>query len=214
MSVQQAWSVIEGWLGKHQPGMLRLLHGPADLRMRIGHCNFGSPDAALLVSLLPQVVLARGESRLVTLMQLVGEETRAQRPARDLVLERLLEVLLIEALRCGTETVSGPSLARGLADPDPWRGFRFAVSRLCELQAYDLGFTAAFKSAFPQAVDFARLRTESGSASRRDRQARGTPSPDWCGSTKRTCACSCHRRIRPGLSQRRHVQVRSHHYHR
>jgi len=31
--------------------------GPADLRMRIGHCSFGSPDAALLVSLLPDVVV-------------------------------------------------------------------------------------------------------------------------------------------------------------
>jgi AraC-like DNA-binding protein len=90
--------------------------GPADLRMRVGHCSFGSPDAALLVPLLPQVVLARGEPRLVTLMQLVDGETRAQRPARELVLERLLEVLLIEALRCGVGTAVSPGLSRGLAD--------------------------------------------------------------------------------------------------
>lgn len=90
--------------------------GPADLRMRIGHCKFGSPDAALLVPLLPQVVVARGEPRLVTLMHLVGDETRAQRPARELVLERLLEVLLIEAMRCGTQTAAGPGLSRALAD--------------------------------------------------------------------------------------------------
>lgn len=89
---------------------------PAELRMRIGHCAFGSPDAALLVPLLPQVVYVRGEPRLATLMQLVGDETRAQRPARELVLERLLEVLLIEALRCGVETACAPGLARGLAD--------------------------------------------------------------------------------------------------
>src|SRR5689334_6725508 len=38
--------------------------GPADLRMRIGHCSFGAPDAALLVSLLPDVVIVRGEPRL------------------------------------------------------------------------------------------------------------------------------------------------------
>lgn len=92
------------------------LVGQVELRMRIGHCRFGSPDAALLVSLLPQMVLARGEPRLGTLMQLVGEETRAQRPARELVLERLLEVLLIEALRCGAGTASAPGLARGLGD--------------------------------------------------------------------------------------------------
>ena len=90
--------------------------GPADLRMRIGHCSFGAPDAALLVSLLPDVVIVRGEPRLATLMQLVGEETRAKRPARELVLERLLEVLLIEALRSGTETADAPGLSRGLAD--------------------------------------------------------------------------------------------------
>jgi AraC-like DNA-binding protein len=91
-------------------------HGPPTLRMRIGHCAFGSPDAALLVPLLPRVVLVQGEPRLATLMQLVGDETRAQRPARELVLERLLEVLLIEALRDGTGTPSAPGLARGLAD--------------------------------------------------------------------------------------------------
>lgn len=90
--------------------------GPAELRTRIGHCSFGSPDADLLVPLLPQVVLARGEPRLAMLMQLVGEETRAQRPAREHVLERLLEVLLIEALRCNDETVTASGLARGLAD--------------------------------------------------------------------------------------------------
>jgi AraC-like DNA-binding protein len=90
--------------------------GPPDLRVQIGHCSFGSPDAALLVSLLPQVVVARGEPRLAMLMQLVGDETRSRRPAREPILERLLEVLLIEALRCGTATASVPGLARGLAD--------------------------------------------------------------------------------------------------
>jgi AraC-like DNA-binding protein len=88
----------------------------ADVRMRVGHCTFGSPDAGLLVSLLPQIVIARDEPRLALLMQLVGEETRAQRPACELVLERLLEVLLIEALRCRGETVYAPGLAQGLAD--------------------------------------------------------------------------------------------------
>jgi AraC-like DNA-binding protein len=90
--------------------------GTADLRMRLGRCSFASPDAALLVPLLPQVIHVRGEQRLATLVQLVGEETRATRLARELVLERLLEVLLIEALRCGHSTTTTPGLARGLAD--------------------------------------------------------------------------------------------------
>jgi AraC-like DNA-binding protein/mannose-6-phosphate isomerase-like protein (cupin superfamily) len=90
--------------------------GPADLRICVGHCCFGSPDAALLVPLLPQVIHVRGERRLATLVQMLGEETRAARLARELVLERLLEVLLIEALRCGDGTAASPGLARGLAD--------------------------------------------------------------------------------------------------
>ncbi len=53
------------------------------------------------------------------------------------------------------------ALDDGLADPDPWHGLRLAVSRLCELHARDLGFTTAFKSAFPRAVDFAGLRASS-----------------------------------------------------
>jgi len=95
--------------------------GAVDTRLLVGHCEFGSPDAALLVSLLPEFLVARGQSRLATLVQLVNDETRADRPARDVVLARLLEVLLIEALRsaaCGAACGSAsPGLARGLGDP-------------------------------------------------------------------------------------------------
>ncbi len=90
--------------------------GPTDLRILAGHCSFGSPDAALLVSLLPQFVHVRGEQRLATLVQFVREESHAQRPAREVVLARLLEVLLIEALRSASGTAASPGLARGLAD--------------------------------------------------------------------------------------------------
>ncbi len=89
---------------------------PIDARMMVGHCSFDSPDSALLVSLLPQLVHVRGGQRLATLVQLVREESRAQRPAREVVLSRLLEVLLIEALRSTTGTNASPGLVRGLAD--------------------------------------------------------------------------------------------------
>ena len=89
--------------------------GAVDLRMMAGHCSFGSPDASLLVSLLPKFVHVRGEQRLATLVDLVREETREQRPAREVVLSRLLEVLLIEALR-SVGTNASPGLVRGLAD--------------------------------------------------------------------------------------------------
>jgi transcriptional regulator GlxA family with amidase domain len=84
--------------------------------MLVGHCSFGSPDAGLLVSLLPQLVHVRGEPRLATLVQLVRDEFRERRPAREVILARLLEVLLIEALRSTAGTTASPGLVRGLAD--------------------------------------------------------------------------------------------------
>ena len=67
--------------------------------------------------LLPRLVHVRGETRLATLVELVGGETRSARPAREIVLARLLEVLLIEALRSTARTDPSPGLLRGLADP-------------------------------------------------------------------------------------------------
>lgn len=90
--------------------------GPTDLRMLVGHCSFGSPDAGLLVSLLPRLVHVRGEPRLATLVQLVRDEFRERRPAREVILARLIEVLLIEALRSTAGTTASPGLVRGLAD--------------------------------------------------------------------------------------------------
>ncbi|MGI4855910.1 MAG: AraC family transcriptional regulator [Janthinobacterium lividum] len=90
--------------------------GPSDVRLLVGHCVFGSPDAALLVSLLPQLAHVRGERRPTTLVQLVRDESRATRPAREVVLARLLEVLLIEALRATAGPTAAPSLLRGLTD--------------------------------------------------------------------------------------------------
>ncbi|TVT46953.1 TetR/AcrR family transcriptional regulator [Amycolatopsis rhizosphaerae] len=46
----------------------------------------------------------------------------------------------------------------GLADPDPWHGFCLLIEKIFELHARDRGFTEAFMSAFPRAVDFAAGR--------------------------------------------------------
>lgn len=91
--------------------------GPPDVVLLGDLCNFDSPDAALMLSLLPQLVHVRGEPRLTTLVQLVREEARDSKPARDVVLERLLEVLFIEALRSMAGTRASSGLVRGLADP-------------------------------------------------------------------------------------------------
>ncbi|QEN85567.1 AraC family transcriptional regulator [Labrys sp. KNU-23] len=95
---------------------LGLPDGLPEVVLLIGYCDFASPDAGLLVSLLPQLIHVRGESRLATLVQLVGEESRGLRPAREIILARLLEVLLIEALRSTTRAAASPGLLRGLAD--------------------------------------------------------------------------------------------------
>ena len=101
------------------PGGVRLGDPDAavDLRGLVGHCEFGSPDSAMLVALLPQWLLVRGHPRLSTLVELVRDESRAERPARDVVTARLLEVLLIEALRSTANTAASPGLLRGLSDP-------------------------------------------------------------------------------------------------
>ncbi|WP_329257334.1 TetR/AcrR family transcriptional regulator [Actinoallomurus sp. NBC_01490] len=46
----------------------------------------------------------------------------------------------------------------GLAEPDPWRGFCLLLERICEQHARNRGFTAAFMSALPDAMDFAADR--------------------------------------------------------
>jgi AraC-like DNA-binding protein len=91
--------------------------GPPDVRLLGGYFMFDSPDAALLVSLMPALVHVRGVARLEVLVRLVGEETNAQRSGRDLVLTRLVEILLVEALRSTSGENAPPGLLRGLADP-------------------------------------------------------------------------------------------------
>jgi AraC-like DNA-binding protein len=90
--------------------------GPPDVQLLIGYCEFVSPDANLLVSLLPQMVRVRDEERLATLARLVRAESLAMRPGRDVILARLMEVLLIEALRSSAGSLASPGLLCGLSD--------------------------------------------------------------------------------------------------
>ena len=90
--------------------------GRPEVRWLGGWFAFDSPDSALLVSLLPSLVHVRGVERLSVLVRLVGEEASERRPGRELVLTRLVEVLLIEALRAKPSEDAPPGLLRGLAD--------------------------------------------------------------------------------------------------
>ncbi|KYG06913.1 AraC family transcriptional regulator [Sorangium cellulosum] len=90
--------------------------GRPDARLLGGYFVFDAPDAALMVSLLPALVHVRGVERLSVLVRLVGEESSEQKAGRDLVLTRLVEVMLIEALRSTSGDDAPPGLLRGLAD--------------------------------------------------------------------------------------------------
>lgn len=90
--------------------------GRPDVRLLGGYFVFDSPDSALLVSLLPALIHVRGVERLSVLVRLVGEESGERRSGRDLVLTRLVELLLIEALRSTSGEDTPPGLLRGLSD--------------------------------------------------------------------------------------------------
>ena len=71
-------------------------------------------------------------------------------------------------------------VGEGLADPDPWHGFCLVIERICELHARNRGFTAAFMSAYPRAMDFAAdreyaLRSLAGLARRAQKAGRLRP---------------------------------------
>ena len=91
--------------------------GPAELLMHVGHCQFDTPDKQLIVSLLPKEILIKGQQRIVTLVELLRDESRTQRPGRDVVMKQLLQLLLIESLR-NDQQISQPSgVLRGLQHP-------------------------------------------------------------------------------------------------
>ena len=90
--------------------------GEPDVRMLGGYFVFDSPDTTLLAQFLPKVIHVHGVTRLETLVRLVREEAALSLSGRDLILTRLVEVLLIEALRTAPGDESSPGLMRGLAD--------------------------------------------------------------------------------------------------
>ncbi len=128
----------------------------------VGHCRFRTTDKTLLVSLLPAVLHVCVMGRLTALVQMIHDELQANRPVREMVLHRLLEVLLIDALRTRPHAaVPPPGLLRRLADP------RFATAlrrihagREDRLSVPDLARDAGL----PRSVFFQRFRREVGMA--------------------------------------------------
>lgn len=92
------------------------------MRMLGGYFQFDRANAELVARLLPAAILVRhdesGASRLGRIVRLIAEEAGEQNRCRDLVLERLVEVLLIETWRFETEHATVErGLLGGLADP-------------------------------------------------------------------------------------------------
>lgn len=117
---------LDGGAGVARPLDEVLRHGdpqgPPDLRVLGGYFELASPDAALLVSLLPALLHVQSAPRLSVLVSQVGEETRTLRSGRVLMMARFVELMLIEALRTSAEAGSGTTAApagllRGLSDP-------------------------------------------------------------------------------------------------
>ncbi|HEU0054777.1 MAG TPA: AraC family transcriptional regulator [Longimicrobium sp.] len=96
---------------------------PATMRMLGGYFQVDRANAQLLARLLPPVVHVRrgeaGAERLRRIVELIGEEADAERPGRDLILERLVQVLLVEALRFRPASAARreQGLLAGLSDP-------------------------------------------------------------------------------------------------
>ncbi len=97
--------------------------GPPTMRQLGGYFRLDATNAKLLLKFLPPMIHVRrdeaGAARLRRLVELIGEEATGRRTGRDSILERLVEVLLLEALRfrpAATATRERGLLA-GLADP-------------------------------------------------------------------------------------------------
>ncbi|WP_346655471.1 AraC family transcriptional regulator [Pseudomonas sp. RW3S2] len=90
--------------------------GPADMCSLGGSFAFDDTDPALLIALLPTVVHVRSSVRLSQLVQMVSEESVEQKPGSEFALSRLVELLLIEAMRLVAIENAPVELLRGLAD--------------------------------------------------------------------------------------------------
>ncbi|KFE71928.1 AraC family transcriptional regulator [Hyalangium minutum] len=104
--------------------------GPPTMRQLGGYFRFDRTNAQLVVSFLPSMIHIRrdepGATRLRRVVELISEETAARRPGRDLILGRLVEVLLVEALRFRPAEAAGQEkgLLAGLTDSALARALR------------------------------------------------------------------------------------------
>jgi AraC-like DNA-binding protein len=145
-----------------------LLLSPADssqtTRFMAGNFAFSAANRDLISTLMLPIVHVRGNeiaaARLAAHLATFGEEAVTDRPGRSLVLDRLLELILIEALRYCPADIGDDrrSLLAGLTDPKIGRALRVMHSdtqrpwTLAAL-AHEVGMSrSAFASRFVQLV--------------------------------------------------------------
>ncbi|QRM44568.1 AraC family transcriptional regulator [Rhizobium sp. BG4] len=138
--------------------------GEPDFRMLGGGFRIEPVNAALLLALLPGIIHIRaneGEAdRLKRIVALIIEESVEDRPGREPVVERLLEVMLVEALRWGgmngetmpsgmLRSMRDPSLARALRAMHADVRERWTVEGLAKLAGMS---RSAFAARFAEAL--------------------------------------------------------------
>ena len=114
--------------------LLSAAHTTQVTRFMAGNFKFEAANRDLISTLMLPIVHVRGNeiaaARLGALLATFGNEAIADRPGRSLVLDRLLEVILIEALSYRPTEIGegGRGLLAGLADPKIGRALRIMHS--------------------------------------------------------------------------------------
>jgi len=96
---------------------------PSVMRFLAGYFIFAAENAELLANLMLPLIHIHADQvaagRLGVLLRLLGEEAGVSRPGRALVLDRLLEITLVEVLRekSGDVDTVRPGLLEGLRHP-------------------------------------------------------------------------------------------------
>jgi len=149
-----------------QPTASAVRHGDAegepDFRMMGGSFQIERANAPLLIALLPDMVHVRAAdtTALSRIIGLIRDECAADRPGGEMILQRLLEVMLIEALRretVGEEGSFEAGLLGGLRDPAVAKamraihaevGRRWTVANLAQIACMSRSaFAARFRAA-------------------------------------------------------------------
>ena len=138
--------------------------GVPDFQMLAGSFEIDSANAALLFDLIPNVIhIPSSENdtgRLARVIQLIMEESLADRPGRHRAMQRLMEVLLIEMLRWVSVSREMPPLGilTGLRDPAIAKSIRLMHAdvkhgwTVAELAASSGMSRSAFAMRFAEAV--------------------------------------------------------------